>query len=317
VFVTAARNTGARPILPAFMQVIERGWLSCNSVVFNQATDAAMIDSGYGGEALETLALLDRKLDGRVLSRLLNTHCHSDHMGGNAALQRTYQVHTAVPIGEAPLIERWDDSELMLAYADQVAERFAVHATLSPGDIVRLGDLDWQVLGAPGHDHHALVFFSPDERILISGDALWENGFGVVFPALRGDMSAFALARQTLDRIQGLDARIVIPGHGKVFAEVDAALERAYYRLEGYEQSLERLARHTVKVMLTFSLLARGKMAVAALPDYVTRIGMLRDLNAQYLKMRADVFADWLVIELTKAGAIRIEGGMMRPRSTA
>ena len=94
-------------------------------------------------------------------------------------------------------------------------------------------------------------------------------------------------------------------------------MERAYYRLGGYEQSLERLARHTVKVMLTFSLLARGELVVATMPDYVARIGMLRDLNNQYLKMPANDFADWLVHELTRAGAIRIEHGMIRPRAAA
>ena len=300
--------------LPASVQVIERGWLSCNSIVLSDRGGHALIDSGYGSESVATLQFVERAVRGGALDRLLNTHCHSDHMGGNAALQRKYGVPTAVPIGEAPLIERWDDDELLLDYADQTAERFAVDATLSPGDAVRLGDLDWQVLPAPGHDPHAIVFFSPDERILISGDALWENGFGVVFPALRGDLGAFKLARATLDRIDRLKARVVIPGHGRVFDGIDAALERAYYRLEGYEENIERLARHTVKVMLSFSLLARGELALASLPAYVERVRMLRDLNAQYLGMSAVVFAQWLVTELSKAGAIRIDNGMIRPR---
>ncbi len=303
--------------LPASIQVIERGWLSCNSIVLGGTDGHAMIDSGYGSERGKTLALLERALEGASLDWLLNTHCHADHMGGNAALQEQYGVPTAVPVGEAPLIERWDDDELLLEYADQFAERFRVDATLSPGSSVRLGDLDWQILAAPGHDPHALMFFSPEERILISGDALWESGFGVIFPALRGDLGAFALARQTLDQIGMLGARVVIPGHGRVFDGIDAAIERAYYRLDGYEESLERLARHTVKVMLSFSLLARGEMPVASLPAYVERVRILRDLNARYLGMPAIDFAQWLVDELTKAGAIRIEAGMIRPRSAA
>ncbi len=303
--------------LPASIQVIERGWLSCNSIVFSGADGHAMIDSGYGSERDETLGLVDRALHGASPDRLLNTHCHSDHMGGNAALQRRYGVPTTVPVGEAPLIERWDDDELLLEYADQFAERFNVDATLAPGDTIRLGDLDWQILAAPGHDPHAVMFFSPEERILISGDALWESGFGVIFPALRGDLAAFALARETLDRIGTLGARVVIPGHGRVFEGITAALERAYYRLDGYEQSLERLARHTVKVMLSFSLLARGGMPVASLPAYVERVPILRELNARYLGMPAGDLAQWLVAELTRAGAIRIESGMIRPRSAA
>jgi glyoxylase-like metal-dependent hydrolase (beta-lactamase superfamily II) len=45
-----------------------------------------------------------------------------------------------------------------------------------------MGDLDWQALAAPGHDPHALLLWCAEEGILISGDALWQNGFGVIFP---------------------------------------------------------------------------------------------------------------------------------------
>ena len=55
----------------------------------------------------------------------------------------------------------------------------------------RLGGFDWQVISAPGHDPHAVILFNPDTRVLISADALWERGFGVIFPELEGE-SGFA-----------------------------------------------------------------------------------------------------------------------------
>ena len=33
-----------------------------------------------------------------------------------------------------------------------------------------------------GHDPHSVILFEPQDRILISADALWEAGFGVIFP---------------------------------------------------------------------------------------------------------------------------------------
>ena len=51
-------------------------------------------------------------------------------MGGNAALRRAYGCPIAVPAGEAPLIEAWDERALLLDYADQRAERFAVDEVL-------------------------------------------------------------------------------------------------------------------------------------------------------------------------------------------
>ncbi len=44
------------------------------------------------------------------------------------------------------------------------------------------------------------------------GDALWENGFGVIFPELEGE-SGFAEQAAVLERIAELDAHVVIPGH--------------------------------------------------------------------------------------------------------
>ena len=74
--------------LPATLRVFERGWLSANNVLFIDDTQTVLVDSGYGLHAPQTMALLKHALQGRPLDWLVNTHCHSDHMGGNAAIQR-------------------------------------------------------------------------------------------------------------------------------------------------------------------------------------------------------------------------------------
>src|SRR5947208_331608 len=116
-----------------------------------------------------------RGLDGDELAHVVNTHCHSDHMGGNAALKRAYGCTIAVPAAEAVLVDAWDTRALLLDYAGQQAERFTVDERLYAGTTKVWGDLEWQLLAAPGHDMSALVFYNPDHRILISGDALWQD----------------------------------------------------------------------------------------------------------------------------------------------
>ena len=233
-------------MLPEQLQVFERGWLSSNNVLMRAADGAALVDSSYVTHAPQTLALLAHALGGGRLARLVNTHCHSDHMGGNRAIQDAHGCRTTIPAGEAPLIDRWDERELVLGFADQRADRFRYDDTIAPGDVLRLGDIDWQVLAAPGHDPHSVMLYASQERILISADALWEDGFGVIFPALFGDATAFAATRATLESIARLDVRTVIPGHGRVFAEVGPALERAFRRLEGYHRNRGIRAHHTV-----------------------------------------------------------------------
>lgn len=304
-------------MLPPQVEVVERGWLSCNNVLLHGDDGSTLVDSSYGSHAAQTLALVDRALGGRRLVRLVNTHCHSDHMGGNRAVQARYRCRTTIPVGEAPLVDAWDERGLLLAFADQRAERFTYDDTLSPGDSFEMGGIAWRALAAPGHDPHALMFHAAAEGLLISGDALWADGFGIVFPALFGDATAFAATRSTLDRIGRLDLRAVIPGHGAPFADVSAALERAHRRLDGYERDPRRLARHCAKVMLVFALLERRRMPLAGLAEYCARVGILRHVNREFLGLAPQAFADWLVADLERGGAVRRDGADLVPTARA
>lgn len=297
--------------LPQSVQVIERGWLSANNILLHAQDGATLVDSGYGSHVPQTLALIEHALQGKELARLVNTHCHSDHMGGNAAIRKKYGCRTSIPEGEAPLIDRWDEQALILAIADQRAERFRYDDTFGDGAALRMGEFDWQVTAAPGHDTHAVMFYSPELGALISGDALWENGFGAVFPQLFGRDTALRETRETLEGIAGLGAKTVIPGHGRPFANIDSALERAFWRLESYEGDISRLARHCVKVALSFALLEKRSMPLADLPGYVGRVRILSDINRRYLGMTDVDFAEWLAGDLERAGALRRENGVL------
>ncbi|MGE5476699.1 MAG: MBL fold metallo-hydrolase [Bacteroidales bacterium] len=297
---------------PSPMRVIVRDWLNANQVLFLGA-ETTLIDTGYGDCLDNTLARLRAPdaLGERRLHRIVNTHGHSDHIGGNAALRRLYDCRISVPEGEAPLFAAWDTRALWLDYADQQAEPFAFDDVIRAGDILELGGMAWQALAAPGHDMDAQLFYCPEERLLISGDALWANGFGVVLPS-EGQVR-LAAARATLDTIARLDVRATIPGHGAPFNDTNAALERAYARIKAFEADPDRMARNCVRVMLMYALLHRRRMALADLPAYVERIEVHREYNAQYFRLPADRYAEMLVTDLVKAGAARCENGWLLP----
>ncbi len=197
------------------------------------------------------LEKLHAALRGRRLDWLVNTHCHSDHMGGNARIRAANGCRLSIPVGEAPLIEAWDDESLWLGYAEQRCERFEFDDTIAPGDRLNWGGMDWLAIAAPGHDMGALMFHCEQERVLLSGDALWENGFGILLPG-PGRNERLAATRQTLETISKLQPRLVIPGHGAPFGDVDAVLERSFQRLAAFEQNELRMARHVLKVMFVF-----------------------------------------------------------------
>lgn len=293
--------------LPPSIHVLERNWLSSNNVFLSGPDGTALIDSGYVTHAPQTLALVRHLLAGRQLDRLFNTHLHSDHCGGNAALQAAYGCHTAIPALDADKVARWDEDALSFRATGQQCPRFGFDGVLAPGDALSLGGLGWQVLAAPGHDPHALLMFCAEEGVLVSGDALWQDGFGVIFPELAGE-PGFEEVGATLDLIASLAPRVVIPGHGPVFGDVGAALGRARGRLDYLAADPGRNARNAVKVLLKFLLLERGTIALASLPDLLVSIPLVERVRTHVLDLDAGELPAWAADALVRAGAARIEG---------
>jgi glyoxylase-like metal-dependent hydrolase (beta-lactamase superfamily II) len=302
----------AAHLFPPQLHVFVRDWLSANNIVLKSRDGHVLIDSGYGRHVPLTLALLatPRGLGNESLAWLVNTHCHSDHVGGNAAIAGRYGCPIAIPQGEAAAVECWDTRVLLLDYADQTVDRFAFSSVLVPGSSHVWGDLEWQALAAPGHDMGALVFYNPEYGILISGDALWHRGFGLIMPS-EVDPEALPATRRTLEMLATLDVRVVIPGHGEPFADVGAALERAFKRLAAFEADSLRVARHALKALLSFTLLDRRRLPLADMADYVDRVGVYRDFNALFFKLPPQRLADTLIDELIRAGVVQRHDGWL------
>ena len=290
--------------LPAGVTVLERGWLSSNNILIQGEAGAALIDSGYHTHAPQTLALVRAELQGKPLDLLINTHLHSDHCGGNAALQAAYPpLRTLIPPGQAAWVRDWDPYALSYTPTGQHCPRFGFDAVLQPGTELRLGDALWQIHTAPGHDTHSVILFEPHSRCLISADALWQRGFGVVFPELDG-AEAFDEVAATLDVIEALQPLTVVPGHGTPFTDVAQALSVARQRLDNFVASPHKHINYAAKVMLKFKLLEAQRITRAELLAWAQGTPYLTHLFAQQF---GDLpFArglDVLVSELVRSGA--------------
>ena len=300
--------------LPPTVQVFERGWLSANNILFTGSGDTTLVDTGYVSHAPQTLALVRHALahspNPRPLDRIVNTHLHSDHCGGNAILQEAFACRIAIPAFEADKVRAWDEAALSYRATGQQCARFGVDETVSPGDLLTMGELSWQALSAPGHDPHALLFWCAEEGILIAGDALWQNGFGVVFPELAGE-PGFEAVRATLDLIASLQPRLVIPGHGAPFDDVDASLQRAYSRLDYLSADPVRNAENAVKVLLKFLLLERRAMPLAEVDTLFETVPLLVLARERFLPRSSAELAQWAVRALEKGGAASVQGGML------
>jgi glyoxylase-like metal-dependent hydrolase (beta-lactamase superfamily II) len=289
---------------------IERDWLSSNMVLTaDDDGGCTLIDSGYVKHAGIAVALLREalpRLGHNSLTRLLNTHLHSDHCGGNAAMVQAFGCEVRVPIASAEDVARWDVQALSHAATAQRCDPFVADGVIAPGQILDLGGERWEVLAAPGHDPKSLMFFAAQSGQLISADVLWQTGFGVIFPELE-DESGFAEQQAMLDLIERLPVRKVLPGHGPAFSDVAGSLALARKRLQALRADPQRNRRHALKVLIKFMMLDAERLLRAQLLEKVSSATLMVRMAAR-LGMDIDQALTWALSELCAQGALRREG---------
>ena len=295
------------------LRVFERGWLSSNNVLLaGEGGGAVLVDSSHCLHAAQTVQLVRHGLCDEPLVGVVNTHLHSDHCGGNATLQREFGASVRIPPGQWQAALDWDEQALSYAATRQRCERFEPQGKLEPGSALRVGRREWQVLAAPGHDPHSVILYDDAQGVLISADALWENGFGVVFPELAGE-PGFDEVAATLDLIAGLDARWVIPGHGAPFGDVQDALARARGRLATLRADPARHTRYAAKVLLKYHLMEIRRQALPALQRWCGETPYLHQAW-RLLGQPAGSLHGWcesLVTELVDSGALTLRDGVL------
>ena len=302
-------SAAAHPAL-AGIHVFERGWLSSNNVLVPDDNGATLIDTSHLNHAEQTLALVRHALAGEPLTRIVNTHLHSDHCGGNATLQRACGAAVFVPEASADAVREWSSAGLSFDPSGQRCERFTLQGTTRAGDVIEAGGRRFEVIEAPGHDPQSTILFDAAHGLLISADALWENGFGVVFPELEGE-PGFKDVGAVLDKIERLPVQLIVPGHGAPFADVGAALARSRARLAAFMAEPRRHARHGAKVLLKYHLMEVREQPLDALLQWAECTPLFTTVWQAHGRSEAPLARDWaqlLVNELVTSGALRCEG---------
>jgi hydroxyacylglutathione hydrolase len=180
---------------------------NCTIVWCAKTKKAAVIDPG--GEIPRLMKAIEDQ--GLTLEKIWITHGHMDHAGGAAELKRL----TGVPI-EGPheddqfWIDRIQESGEM--YGIPEARIFVTDRWLDDGDVVTLGETEFEVLHCPGHTPGHVIFFHRQARFAQVGDVLFKGSIGRTdFP--RGNH------QDLLDAITGKlwplgDDVQFVPGHG-------------------------------------------------------------------------------------------------------
>lgn len=242
--------------LPAGITFIQRGWINSNHVLIDAEGGPVLVDTGHGAYVEETMAALRRAgADPAAIGLIVNTHCHWDHIGANAALKAVSGAATATSAATAKIFADNDRASLWVDYFAADPVLISVDMTWQDGDVVQLGAYAFEVISTPGHAPDSIALFQPAHRLLISADALHENDCGILNTAVHGD-TILAEAQATVERLQACEARIALPGHGRIITDVAANLEMLAGRLASFKIYPEKMARHLVRrVTMTLVLM--------------------------------------------------------------
>lgn len=302
-------------ILPQGFHFFERGWLSSNSLLIHDRDQAVVFDTGYATHAHQLLSLLKNVLHDQSLDLIVNSHLHSDHCGGNALLQAIFpEIDIQIPTRQFGHVSNWSDALLTYEVTGQHCPRFKPTLHLSDSDLVNTGGYVWQVFMAPGHDNDECIFFQPDFNILLSADALWENGLGVVFPEFLGGIG-FDNVSKTLDLIESLKPDLILPGHGPYFSNLIQSIANARRKLDLFSKSPDLHAFYSAKVLLKFKLLEIQSMAIKDFISWSMGIQMLEIIHSNFFSsINKKLWIESLIFELIARGAAERRGDHLHNR---
>lgn len=149
-------------------------------LLYDDNKEAILFDPGcYSAQERQTLKnfITDNQLH---LKRLINTHCHLDHIFGNKFIAETYNLDLEFHRNEIPILER----------APMAGQMFGVHVEpqnippadydkfIEDDDIIEQGQIKLKVLLCPGHSPGSLCFYNEEQKFLIGGDVLFYGSIG-------------------------------------------------------------------------------------------------------------------------------------------
>ena len=302
--------------LPEDIVVVDRGWLSSTNTLCLGETPA-IVDTSYVKHEAATVAKVRDALGDAPLATIAHTHLHSDHCGGTRALQRQWPAATTwVPAASFEDARSWDEDALTFRATGQRCPRFRADRAMEPGATLRLGQRDWQIHPAPGHDALAIFLYEESDRILIAGDALWEHGIGIIFPEIDGT-DTFGRFTETLDAMEALDARWLIPGHGTAVSRDGGAIARAFAqareRLRYFQQRPQSHALHAAKVLIKYQLMDVEHMRRDVFLEWIGGALEFQRLHAlSDTALTPEAWALDLVAALIAKKALREDGKLIR-----
>ena len=146
-------------------------------IVFDKTKECVIIDPGcYTISEKDTLQKYI-SINNLIPVKLINTHCHIDHILGNNFIAKTYDLELEMNANDMELIKSSNEIAQLYGFTDYemspLPKKF-----LNEGDTLEFGNSQFKILFTPGHAPGHISLYSKKDGLLISGDVLFNNSIG-------------------------------------------------------------------------------------------------------------------------------------------
>jgi glyoxylase-like metal-dependent hydrolase (beta-lactamase superfamily II) len=193
--------------------------------------DGLLIDTGCAHTARQIL----QALEGVRVDQVVNTHCHEDHIGANAAIQAAfacpiYAHPEALPVLRNPRLQPLHPYRRLFWGWPRPSEGQPV------GQLVETDRFRFEVVHTPGHSPDHICLFEPERGWLFSGDAY----IGGEDRALREGYDIHGIIA-SLKQLARLPVRAIFAGSGSVREMGVEPLRQKIHYLEDVGQRVQSL----------------------------------------------------------------------------
>ena len=145
-------------------------------ILYDETKECMIVDAGC--YSIEEESTLNQFIGNEGLKpvKLLNTHCHIDHILGVTYCREKYGIPFFAHTGDDILVERVVSQGSVFGFQVQPMQNPDYH--IEENDIIRFGNSSLKALFVPGHSLGSIVFYSAEQKFILSGDVLFYGSIG-------------------------------------------------------------------------------------------------------------------------------------------
>jgi hydroxyacylglutathione hydrolase len=145
-------------------------------ILYDESKECIIIDPGCYSIAEQDLLVAFIKSNNLIPVKLVNTHCHIDHICGNKFVSDTWNLGLEASMEDAYNLDL--SVQAGIKYGVPIAPSPPIMHELKEGESIRFGESELKILFTPGHSKGSLSFYAAADQLLIAGDALFQMSIG-------------------------------------------------------------------------------------------------------------------------------------------